>query len=96
MAAISVKISEIENFFQIQLTENQIRGIKGLAAGRDVFVGTRTGSGKSLIYESCPIIFGESSVCVVISPLLSIMKEQVSRLSGLGLKATYIWEKIAV
>lgn len=93
MAAISVKISEIQNFFQIQLTENQIRGIKGLAAGQDVFVGTRTGSGKSLIYESCPIIFGESSVCVVISPLLSIMKEQVNRLSGLGLKATYIGKK---
>jgi ATP-dependent DNA helicase RecQ len=54
-------------------------------------VGTRrTGNGKSLIYESSPVVFGQTAVCVVISPLLSIMKEQVNRLSGLSFQATYI------
>lgn len=51
------------------------------------------GSGKSLIYKSSQIIFGESSVCIVISPLLSIMKESMYRLSTLGLRATYIEKK---
>ena len=67
--------------------------MRSLVEGKDVFIGTRSGSGKSLIYESSPILFRRSSVCVIISPLLSIMKEQVNRLSNLGFTATYIGKK---
>ncbi|XP_062606926.1 probable ATP-dependent DNA helicase RecS [Saccostrea cucullata] len=81
---------KVEKVFQVKLTEDQLRAIESIQQGKDVFVGTRTGSGKSLIYESSPVVFGQSAVCVIVSPLLSIMKEQVNRLSGLGFRATYI------
>lgn len=50
-------------------------------AGQDVFVGTRTRSGKSFIYEICPII-------------LNAMKEHVNKVSSLSLKATYVEKRL--
>ncbi len=64
-------------------------GIKALYEKLDVFVCTNTGSGKSLIYESYPVICPGSCV-LVIAPLVSIMTEQCERLSKLGFSATYI------
>ena len=63
MAAGNVKNVEIEKVFHVKLTDNQVPAIRSLVEGKDVFVGTRTGSGKSLIYECSPILFGKSSVC---------------------------------
>ena len=57
--------------------------------GKDVFVGTKTGSGKSLTYECIPLIYSGSSV-LIISPLVSIMSEQCKKLVELGFSATYI------
>ena len=62
MAAGNVKNVEIEKVFHVKLTDNQVPAIRSLVEGKDVFVGTRTGSGKSLIYECSPILFGKSSV----------------------------------
>ena len=39
------------------LTVNQVKSFKALADGKDVFIGTKTGSGKSLSYESIPVLF---------------------------------------
>ena len=72
-----------------QLTVQQKTAIQGVLDGNDVFMGTKTGSGKSLVYESVPILFG-GGCCVVIAPLLSIMKEQCERLNSLNFRATYI------
>ena len=72
----------------MKLRENQKRGVEAVLAGRDAFVGTRTGSGKSLIYECIPVI--KPGIVVVVAPLLSIMREQVDKLHNLGLSATYI------
>jgi ATP-dependent DNA helicase RecQ len=72
------------------LTPRQKSAINGIRDGKDVFVGTKTGSGKSLIYECAPVLLGEDTICVVVAPLLSIMKEQTDRLNALGFKATYI------
>jgi hypothetical protein len=38
-----------------------------------VFIGTKTGSGKSLSYEAAPIIFEESAVTLIVAPLVGIM-----------------------
>ncbi|XP_056022171.1 recQ-like DNA helicase BLM [Ostrea edulis] len=81
---------KVEKVLQVKLTVDQLRAIESIQRGQDVFVGTRTGSGKSLISESSPVVFGQSAVCVIISPLLSIIKEQVNRLTGLGFRATYV------
>ena len=66
-----------------------MKSFKALADGKDVFIGTKTGSGKSLSYESIPVIF-PGSLVIVIAPLVSIMKEQCSKLNKLGCNATYI------
>nr|XP_022310227.1 uncharacterized protein LOC111115690 [Crassostrea virginica] len=56
----------------------------------------KTGGGKSLCYEAFPVLWSEnhqlSSACnvLVISPLISIMKEQSEFLKTLGFTSTYI------
>lgn len=60
---------------------------------RDVFVNLPTGSGKSMIYLALPLLFDSmytdisGHVVVVVSPLVSLMKDQVSSLRGLGISA---------
>ncbi|XP_052711702.1 ATP-dependent helicase wrn-1-like [Crassostrea angulata] len=84
------KRKEIESTFNVSsLRENQVSGIKAICNGKDVFVGLKTGSGKSIFYESLPIVY-PSAIIIVITALVSIMKEQTQRLCKLGFKATYI------
>ena len=70
------------------LISHQERTINALRIGNDVFVWTKTGSGKSLIYECAPLVYGETGVTTILAPLNSIITEQ--RLQQLGCRATYI------
>ncbi|XP_062572135.1 uncharacterized protein LOC134260407 [Saccostrea cucullata] len=88
MADVEKKICE--KFNLNNLTENQKLAISSLRENRDIFIGTKTGSGKLLTYQCVPIVYGENSVTVIIAPLISIMKEQVESLSSLGYRAVYI------
>ena len=82
------KENEIKTRFNVEcLRENQKVGVRAVCSGHDVFVGTKTGSGKSMIYECIPVILPDAIV-VIVAPLLSIMKEQTERLRSLGLNAT--------
>jgi superfamily II DNA helicase RecQ len=85
-----VKKKIIEKFGITDLNSHQERAIDALRRGNDVFVGTKTGSGKSLIYESAPLALKETGVTTVLAPLTSIMTEQVERLKRLGYRATDI------
>ena len=58
---------------------------------RDVFINLPTGFGKSLIYQALPLVFdamhGKGHIVVIVSPLVSLMKDQVQKLKYLGISA---------
>lgn len=62
--------------------------IDGLLEGRDVFGIMPTGAGKSLCYQVPALMFG--GITLVISPLISLMKDQVAALNQAGVYAAYL------
>ena len=55
MANFQAKICEKFNINSS--TENQSKSTTAIIDGKDVFAGTKTGSGKALTYEAIPVVF---------------------------------------
>ncbi|HIY59903.1 MAG TPA: DNA helicase RecQ [Candidatus Eisenbergiella pullistercoris] len=68
--------------------EGQEALIDGILAGRDTFGVMPTGAGKSICYQVPALVMGR--ITLVISPLISLMKDQVSALNQAGVHAAYL------
>ena len=66
----------------------QAQAVEAVLAGRDTLVVLPTGGGKSLCYQVPALIL--PGLTVVVSPLISLMKDQVDALEARGLPATFI------
>lgn len=62
--------------------------IDGILAGKDVLGIMPTGAGKSLCYQIPALLL--DGVTVVVSPLISLMNDQVRSLNKAGIRAAYI------
>ncbi|MCP4714666.1 MAG: DEAD/DEAH box helicase, partial [Deltaproteobacteria bacterium] len=67
---------------------NQQEIVEAVLAGRDSFAVMPTGGGKSLCYQLPAYL--QHGTCLVISPLISLMKDQVDGCLGLGLRAAFL------
>jgi DNA topoisomerase III len=67
---------------------HQQAACEAAAAGRDVLLVMPTGAGKSLCYQLPGLARGGTTL--VISPLIALMEDQVTRLQALGLRAARI------
>ncbi len=62
--------------------------VDALASGRDVLAVMPTGAGKSICYQTPALL--SDGITVVVSPLISLMKDQVASLIKSGVPAAYL------
>ena len=73
--------------------EGQGELIDNLISGRDVIGIMPTGAGKSVCYQIPSLML--EGVAIVISPLISLMKDQVNSLTEAGIKAAFLNSSLA-
>jgi len=83
------KLAALKQYFgHTQFRPGQERLIDALLAGRDVLGVMPTGAGKSVCYQVPALLL--PGVTLVVSPLISLMKDQVAALTEVGVPAAYI------
>lgn len=83
------KLNVLNKYFgHSSFREGQSELIDKILSRRDVLGVMPTGAGKSLCYQVPALIF--DGLTLVISPLISLMKDQVNALVESGIKAAYI------
>lgn len=77
-----------EYFGHTEFRQGQEELIDSILSGRDVLGIMPTGAGKSVCYQVPALLF--DGITIVISPLISLMSDQVSALVQSGIRAAYI------
>ena len=84
----------IEKFEIDNLPPEQENALRKFLGGQNIFVNLPTGYGKSLIFQCLPITADalfekarDSSGLVVISPLRSLMEDQIRHVNNMGVPA---------
>jgi ATP-dependent DNA helicase RecQ len=77
-----------ERFGHTDFRPGQQRAVESVLAGRDTLVILPTGGGKSVCYQVPALLL--DGLTVVLSPLISLMKDQVDALEARGIPATFI------
>ncbi|MBE7411866.1 MAG: ATP-dependent DNA helicase [Leptospiraceae bacterium] len=85
----SLQVSLEKIFGLKEFREGQLEAIRCILSGKDTLVLFPTGGGKSITYQ-LPAAISEDKTCIVISPLISLMKDQVDALSAIGIPSTFI------
>ena len=88
LASSTFKITGFNSYQKLAIQKFAIQN-------QDVLVNLPTGSGKSLIYQALPIVFDsvfkdQGHIVVVVSPLISLIEDQINYLRGLALSAVNI------
>ena len=79
----------LENIFRhTEFRRFQEEIINHILKGQDALVVLPTGGGKSLCYQLPALMF--DGVTVVVSPLISLMQDQVMQLTNLGIRAAFL------
>ncbi len=68
--------------------EGQEETINAILSGRDILAVMPTGSGKSICYQVPALLL--QGITIIISPLISLMQDQVKALNEVGIHAGYI------
>ena len=72
----------LEQYFGFRsFRSGQVEAIQAILQGKDTAVFWATGSGKSLVYTLPPLLLGTTAL--IVSPLISLMQDQVHKLNGL-------------
>ncbi|MBD2844669.1 DNA helicase RecQ [Paenibacillus sp. IB182496] len=71
-----------------EFRKGQAEIIEGLLEGRDTLAILPTGGGKSICYQIPSMLLGGTTL--VVSPLISLMKDQVDALNRLGVPAAFL------
>lgn len=86
---MSDKLSVLKDYFgHDSFRDGQEQIVDALLDGRDALCIMPTGAGKSMCYQIPALLF--DGVTIVVSPLISLMKDQVGSLVQSGVTAAYI------
>ena len=75
----------VEQLFGVQLKEGQLEAIHTLLHHRsDLILIAKTGYGKSIIFQSMPLLGDAPKICLIVMPLKALQDEQCNKLGRIN------------